>query len=452
MRESSPSGLRPLIALGTFAAPWLVAILIGAILLRTQAAAQTDRLGWIDAFFTATSAICVTGLTTINIGERLSSFGEGVVLALIQLGGLGIATFSTFLLVAAGRATLSTYFTTRSSLSAVRVNPLRLLLLVLVVTVVVEAAGAYWLYDLWGGSQSWWSATFHSISAFCNAGFSLFDQSLTAYRSDIAITATFCSLIALGGIGFIVLYQLGVWTIGKLLRRPVHLYLHTRVVLIGSVALWLLGAAMFLVFEYNASMAGMSSGDRVLASVFQSVSTRTAGFNTVDFSAMREPTLFFTMFLMLIGGAPGGCAGGIKVTTTVVILYAVYARVRGRDSVTMFRRTVPPALVRRAFTLLLLSLIFLTITVSVLLLTEEQHSVSDVRSDRFMLLAFEAVSAFGTVGLSAGVTPGLSVAGKLMIIVCMIVGRLGPLAVVFAVFKPRSAPPYEYPEEELAIG
>ncbi len=452
MPEPRQPGLQSLIGLAKFVAPWVTAILVGAILLRTDSATQTDQLGWIDALFTATSAICVTGLTTVDIGQRLSPFGEGVVLTLIQLGGLGISTISTFLLVTAGRAKFSTYFATQSSLSAVRVKPLRLLLFVFVVTAVVETAGVFILHDLWNGSQSWWSATFHSISAFCNAGFSLFDDSLTAYQSNTAINLTFCALIVLGGIGFIALYQMGIWLIGKTLRRPVRLYLHTRVVLVGSIALWVLGTVMFLVFERDMSLQGLSAGERALASFFQSVTTRTAGFNTIDFSAMREPTLFFTMFLMLIGGAPGGCAGGIKVTTTVVILYAVFARVRGRESVTMFRRTVPPELVRRSYTLLLLSLIFLTITVSVLLLTEERRAVSDVRSDRFMLLAFEAVSAYGTVGLSAGVTAGLSVAGKLMIIACMIVGRLGPLAVALAVFKPRPAPPFEYPSEELAIG
>lgn len=434
------------------ALPWIGAILLGTVLLRLRVASVGKPLGWIDALFTATSATCVTGLTTIDVGQRLSDFGQTVVLVLIQLGGLGITTLSTLLLVAAGRATLSQHYSAQNSLAAVRVNPLRLLWWVALSTFTLEALGAVGLYTCWGESESWWTSVFHSISAFCNAGFSLFPDSLTSYRLHPGINVIVTTLIMLGGVGFIAQYQILSWAFGTLRGRRKPLFLHGRAVLVGSAALWLIGAVMFLSVEWNNSLTELPAAGKALAAWFQSVTTRTAGFSTVDISAMREPTLFFTMFLMLIGGAPGSCAGGIKVTTVLVILATTRARVRGSEAVALFRRTVPENAVRRSFALLILSLLFLTFVTSVLLVTEERQPVSDVRTDRFLLLAFEAVSAFGTVGLSAGVTPGLSSTGRLIIIICMFVGRLGPLAVAVAVFQPRRAKLYEYPRENLAVG
>ncbi|MCO6436360.1 MAG: hypothetical protein J5J06_04650 [Phycisphaerae bacterium] len=453
--NSSATGERPARRLTgpvRVALAWIGVVLVGAILLRFPGAAAGEPLAWIDALFTSTSALCVTGLTTVTISEQLSTFGQTVVLVLIQMGGLGITTLSTFLLLAAGRATMSHVLAAKDTLAAVRVNPLRLLFWVLFSTVLIEAVGTIFLKWHLGASSTWWNAIFHSVSAFCNAGFSLFPDSLERFQSDVGVNFTITSLIILGGLGFIAIYQLLVWAAMLIRRRRNRLPLHARTVLSANVALWALGILLFMGFEWNGVMYGTSRGTGLLASWFQSVTTRTAGFNTLDFGLMREPTLFFTMFLMLIGGASGGCAGGIKVTTMAVVLASVRARLRGTETVALFRRTIPVAVVRRSFLILILSLIFLTLVVAGLLISEEQRPVGDIRGDRFMLLAFEAVSAFGTVGLSTGITAGLSVSGKLLIIVCMLVGRLGPLAVALAVIRPKKPPLYEFPEEELAIG
>lgn len=429
-----------------------VLIALGTALIKMPVAAAGTPVGWLDALFTATSAVCVTGLSTIPIGERLSFFGQVVLLGLIQAGALGITTMSTFLLVAAGRATLTHHVETQDQLAAVRVPPLRLLWWVLATTILAEAVGTLCLSRAMRDGDAWWSAAFHSVSAFCNAGFSLYPDSLTRFRSDPAAMGTIMALIALGGLGFIALRQISLWFGGVLRRRRTPLYLHTRVVLLASAVLWIGGAGIFLAFEWDNTMAGSNAAEKLGAGLFQSVTTRTAGFNTLDIGAMREPTLFFTLFLMLIGGAPGGVAGGIKVTTAAVILAAVIARVRNVDTVTLFRRTVPAELVQKAFQLATLSVLFLTFVVAGLLVTEEFLASRFAPTHHFLALVFEAVSAFGTVGLSTGITPELSEPGKVLIIVCMFVGRIGPLALALAVFRPQRRARFEYPREELAVG
>jgi trk system potassium uptake protein TrkH len=427
-------------------------IAVGTVLLQLPAAAQHASLTWLDALFTAASGVCVTGLSTISVGERLSTFGQTVLLALIQLGGLGITTVSTLLLVAAGRATLSHQVEAQDQLAAVRVKPLRLLLWVVTVTAVAEISGALVLSRRFDVGDAGWQAIFHSVSAFCNAGFSLFPDSLTGYRSDAVVQATIMTLIALGGLGFIALRQLSLWAGALLRRRRAPLLLHTRVVLAGSLGLWLAGAAMILLLEWDNTLADLPVGTRLGAGWFQSVTTRTAGFNTLAFGTMRESTLFFTLFLMLIGGAPGSAAGGVKVTTAVVILAAIRARLRNVEAVSLFRRTVPAELVQRAFQLVALAILFLTLIVAGLLITEEARSSLHAPTHHFLALVFEAVSAFGTVGLSTGLTPELSTGGKLLIILSMFVGRIGPLALALAVFRPRGRAAFEYAREDLAIG
>jgi len=434
------------------AVAWAGVILVGTVVLRLPASAKETPLGWLDALFTSTSAVCVTGLSTITISERLSMFGQITLLLLIQVGGLGISTASTFLLIAIGRATIARQVNAKDSLAAVRVGPLRLLWWVASITLIAEGAGTILLARRFGGPDGWWLGLFHSVSAFCNAGFSLFPDSLVRYRSDIVTNTTIAALIAVGGIGFIALRQIFMWTAGFLGRRRAPLFLHTRVVLLGSLALWVLGTLMFLVFEWHASTSMLSGGGKLLAAGFQSVTTRTAGFNTLDFSSMREATLFLTMLLMFIGGAPGSCAGGVKITTAIVVFAAARAHCRGVQTVAMFKRTIPPEIVQRGFQLVTLAVLFLCVVILGLLLTEEHLPAPGPQVDHFTSLAFEAVSAFGTVGLSTGITPTLSSAGKMLIIMTMYVGRLGPLMVALAIFRPRGRTLFEYPEEELAIG
>jgi trk system potassium uptake protein TrkH len=427
-------------------------ITIGAALLALPAASNGEPLAPVDALFTATSGVCITGLSTVDIGTRLSAFGQGTLLGLIQVGGLGITIISTFLLAAAGRATLGDMLSAGEALAAVRVRPFRLLGWVIAVTVTAEALGAVLLATRFSGGNSWWLAVFHSVSAFCNAGFSLFPESMAEYRNDPLVLGTISVLIMLGGIGFIVLRQTTLWVFGFMGSRRFPLFLHSRVVLLANVVVWTMGAMMLFGLEHGHALAGPSWIEALSGAIFQSISARTAGFNTIDLATLREPTLFLLMFLMLIGASPGSCGGGLKVTTVSVLFATVIARVRGVEWVTLLRRTVPAETVQRSFLLLSLTLLFLALVVTGLLFSEERAQVSGGRLDHLTVLAFEAVSAFGTVGYSAGVTPHLSAAGKLIIILCMFVGRLGPLAVALTILRPRRGPTFAYPQEQLAIG
>jgi len=431
---------------------WVALILVGTIALHAPSSLAEGPIAWLDALFTSTSAVCVTGLSTINVGQQLSPFGQTCLLALIQIGGLGISTVSTLVLLMAGQRSLAGENEAASALAGVHISAKRLVFFAIATTVIAESIGAFFLSMRFRGEDAVWSSVFHSISAFCNAGFSLNSDSLTGYVGDVRVNAIIGSLIALGGIGFISMHQFGAWVNARRRGQRQPIFLHLRVVLLASATLWVLAAGVFLFFEYNNSLSQMPFGEKLLASMFQSVTTRTAGFNTIDFASLREPTLLATMLFMLIGAAPGSCAGGIKVTTMVVILAAVRARVRGLKNVSLFSRMVPRPIVARAFYIATFSILFLGLVIMALVITEEMAPTAGIRGDRLTTLAFEAYSAFATVGLSTGVTPDLSSAGKLIIIITMFVGRLGPLALAMAVFAPKTVPKYEFPKEDLAVG
>lgn len=432
---------------------WLMIILFGAVMLRLPASSAGEPLVWLDAVFTSTSAVCVTGLSTIDVGHRLSGVGQGALLVLMQLGGLGISILSTVLFAMAGQATLSRQYQAQDALAAVRIKPLRLLAWVIPTVFVAEATGAAIIASrLGGGRDAWWQGVFHSVSAFCNAGFSLYPDNLARLRSDGWCLATIMLLIATGGLGFITLYQVFQWALAAVTRRRFPLFLHSRVVLVSSLWLWGLGAVMFAVFEWRHTMAGLSAGGKLLSALFQSVTTRTAGFSTLDFGSMRTPTLLFTTLLMLVGGAPGSCAGGLKVTTLAVILATIRARTRDLRPVALMQRTVPQDIVLRAFHIVALALLYLAAITVLMLIAEEGQAWTGQQPDRLVAVSFEAASALGTVGLSTGITPGLSASGKLLVIVTMFVGRLGPLMIALALFRPRPGVAFEYPKEELAVG
>lgn len=427
-------------------------ILIGAAFLHSPYSAAHGAIPMLDALFTSTSAVCVTGLSTIDVGTQLSRTGQGMLLLLIQLGGLGITTFSTFFLVAAGRATLSHHLETQDHLSSVRIRASRLLMWIIPFTLIVEALGALVLASRLPEGDRWWNAVFHSVSAFCNAGFSLYPDSLIRFRSDHVITGTVALLVVLGGLGFIVHLQILAWVTARIKRKPLRLFLHARVVIVSSLVLWIVGAAAMLILESGNILLGLPWKERISSALFQSVSLRTSGFSTWDWSTCREITLYSAMFFMFVGGGPGGCAGGIKVTTVAVLLATIRARLRGRDDVSLFQRTVPPAIVRRAFQLVIIALFFAAAVILALLASEEPIGPQADQGHIMTVMAFETVSAFSTTGLSAGATPDLSPAGKILMIVSMFVGRLGPLVIALAVLPEEAKPRFAYPREELAIG
>ncbi len=434
------------------------AILGGAALLMTPTASIGAPLGFIDALFTATSATCVTGLVVVDTGTHLSGFGQGVVLALIQLGGLGIMTYSSVFLLVLGRGlSFRGQALLEETLGRKQRTPAQKLVRdVFLYTLLIEAVGALLLTGVFWRSMplrdALYHGVFHSVSAFCNAGFSLNATSLMEYRADWGANCTVMGLIVLGGLGFTVLEDLAEawssWRSGS----PVRLRLHTKVVLLASAGLVLVGAACILVFERGNALAGLAPGERVLASLFQSVTARTAGFNTLDYGRLTNATLFLSLLLMFVGGSPGSCAGGIKTTTFVVVAGLFRDRFLGRRRVSLFRRTLPEGTVARSVTITTASFAFVTVLIFLLLGTDLAAVPHGEAGGRFLDLFFESVSAFGTVGLSTGITPTLSPVGRVLITLAMLVGRLGPLTMAMAAGMRGERGRFQYAEENLMVG
>jgi trk system potassium uptake protein TrkH len=435
---------------------YAAAILLGALLLSTPLAARGEALSFLDALFTATSAQCVTGLIVVDTGTRLSLFGQMVVLGLIQIGGLGIMTFSVyfFLYLRAG-VSLRGRWVLQETLMHKPVGSLpELIKGIFLMTIVIEGVGALFLSlafipDL-GLTEGIYSGIFHSVSAFCNAGFSLYPDSLVAYRGNALVNVTVMALIILGGIGFLVIQE--VLRVGIRRRRAerTRLSLHSRVVLLTSVFLIVYGTVLIGWLEAGHAFAEMTVAEGFWTALFQSVTARTAGFNTIDLNAFQTPTLFLIMFLMFIGASPGSAGGGVKTTTFALFLSVLYSRLRGNPNTNLFRRTVPDEIVTRALTLVLLAVIFIGIALFGLLIAQSQ--VEFELSREFLNYAFETVSGFATVGLSLGATGNLAGAGKLIIIVLMFVGRVGLLTMAFSIAGRRKPYAARYAEENIMIG
>ncbi|MBM4040863.1 MAG: hypothetical protein FJ290_20370 [Planctomycetes bacterium] len=440
-------------------APLLVGSFAGAILLGTAllalpiASESKQSIGVVNALFTATSAVCVTGLTVLDTGTAFTLFGQVVILALIQLGGLGIMTFSAAMFLMAGRAiSASQGVALQSMLDQESAREARTLVrFIALLTLAVEAAGAVALFFCFAGREGYtvqavYSAVFHSVSAFCNAGFSLYGRSFVEYRGHLGLNLTITTLIIVGGLGFPVLRDLLV--VGRRQRlgegRSPRLHTQTKVVLTTSAILIVGGALVFYLLELPSTLGPMRPGERVLASYFQSVTTRTAGFNTVDIAAVRTPVLVVLMFLMFVGASPGGTGGGIKTTTAAILFQAMRSAFRRRPEVELFGRTVPRSTIRRSIALVTLSALLL-LAAAVALTSAEPRQPFDK-------LVFEQVSAFGTVGLSTGITAALSDAGKLIILALMFAGRIGPLTLMFSLLGEGRPARYKYPNTHIMVG
>ena len=432
---------------------YLVVILFGTMLLSLPAASTGGPLELVDALFTATSALCVTGLGVVETGTAFTVFGKAVILALIQMGGLGVMTFSVvfFLFLGRGFSARGRWIITESFTPSPIRNVTSLLASIFLFTFLVEGAGALLLFlalraDMAAG-PALFAGVFHSISAFCNAGFSFFGTSFVRFRGNILVNATVCCLIVLGGIGFPVIHELAGRVRAKRQRRRVALSLHTRAVLTMTAALIVAGAALVFALEWSNELAPLAAKDKVLASLFQSITSRTAGFNTLDIGSLSVATLFILIMLMFIGASPGSCGGGIKTTSLAVLVAILSNRIRGRVRASLFRRTIPGETVSRSLAVFILAVITLTAGIVLLLITQPPPP-----REYFLTYVFEAVSAFGTVGLSMGVTPTLTTIGKLIIIVLMLLGRVGLLTVAYVVTSRRVAAPYRYGEEKVMIG
>lgn len=432
----------------------LIAVGTAGLLLLPGLYAGPD-LGFVDALFTATSAVCVTGLIVVDTATYFTPLGQAWIALLIQLGGLGILTFTTLVIQLLGRrASLEAGEAAGREASIVRhLDPRRLVRAVVASAIAVEAIGAALLWSGWSGEmeagRAVWPAVFHAISAFCNAGFSVFSDSLSGYQSAPLPVLTVSGLVILGGIGFVVLADLRARLVREDVRR---LSTHTQLVLWSSALLLVGGTALYAIFEWQNTLAGMSLPDRLVNAWFMSVTPRTAGFDTVDYSALTNPSLFLTIVFMVIGGSPGSAAGGLKTTTVALLGLLLWSRLRGRENVSIFGRTVPEETIQRAAGLTVGGIAILAAGVFALALTEfPARGVADRVS--FLSVIFEAHSAFGTVGLSMGATSDLTTGGRIVVTVLMFLGRLGPLAVVSAMAagSSRSAR-YRYATEDVAIG
>lgn len=432
----------------TLAIGFAFIIALGSFLLHLSAASRDgEPTRYIDALFTATSATCVTGLVVVDTGEHYSTFGQIVILTMIQMGGLGFMSMATlFAFFLKRRISLKERLILQESLNQSSIEGIvRLVRRVVLYALTIEAVGAAlfslrFLRDMSPGKAIYYGI-FHSVSFFNNAGFDIMGdfRSLTGYVNDPLVNLVTMALIVLGGLGFVVLSDL------TDLRSGRRLSLHSKVVLTMSGSLILFGAIVIFAFEYSnpGTLKPLDTGTKILSAFMQSVSPRTAGVNTVDLPALRQATQFFIVLLMFIGASPGSTGGGIKTTTFAALLGAVWAIIRGREDVVMFRYRLAQERVYKALTLTLLA-VALVLTATMILSTTEDHY--------FLMILFEVVSAFGTVGLSMGLTSDLTLFGKIVIMLMMFAGRLGPLTIGYALVPKRDRVLYREAEGKIIIG
>ena len=434
-------------------AGFILAIWIGAILLILPEASPKSPLSLVDALFTSTSATCVTGLTVIDIGNRLSLFGQLIVLTLIQIGGLGIMTISTMFIVMMGRRpSLTDMVAVQDTLMLRPERGFQFILRdVAILTAIIEGAGflMIFFYLLLNTNfpplTSLYIAIFHAISSFCNAGFSLFSNSLTGFQKSYFLNFVVCILIIMGGIGFLVLSEI------KEKKSFSMLSLHSKLVITTTVILLILGALLVTFMEWNNTMQSLSMPHKFLAGFFHSVSSRTAGFNTLPIGNMANETLFLLILLMFIGASPGPCGGGIKTSSFATIILLGIARLKGYENPQIFRRTISREAIGKAISIVMISMMIVIAGLMLLLLTEAGGIPRPESKGIFMELMFETVSAFGTVGLSTGITPNLTCTGKIILICIMLVGRVGPLAIAMAISR-QEIKRYHYAEESIMVG
>ena len=444
-----------LLVVVTFAG--LIVLGIGVLRLQLQTGSQMDE-SIITSAFTSVSAVCVTGLTIIDLSRDMDFGGQLAVLILIQIGGLGVLTVSNWVLLSL-RGRLGVYGTilTANTIGAhPRVSPTVLVRRIIVFTLASEGIGALVLFLRFlsdhPAREAAWLAVFHSVSAFCNAGFSLFSNSLMDYREDLVVNLTVMALIIVGGIGFVAAMDIIEQAAAALKGVRRKLAVHTRVVLGASLLLIATHALLFLVFEWNNTFATESPGGEFVQSFFLSVTSRTAGFNTVDVAHLTNMTLVVVIVLMVIGASPGSTGGGIKTTSMVVAVALVRAHLFNRPEAEVGRRRVPPELVAKALALIVLYGLVVIVGMIALQATEFGELPHQATRGIFLEHLFEVVSALSTVGLSMGLTTRLSDGGLVVLMVLMFVGRVGPLVIAASLIGERPQFDYRLPETDIMIG
>lgn len=430
---------------------FLVIVMVGTLLLMLPiSAAEGKSISFIDAFFMATSATCVTGLSTLSLADNFSFIGQIIMLILIQVGGLGYMTLYSSMTILLGKSLAVRDQVMMQDLLDISSfeDLVNMIKSIIKYTLVIELLGAFTLTLAFTAEgldfgESLYFGIFHSISAFCNAGFALFNNSLEGYALNPFVHGTVSFLIFLGGLGFIVLKELEF--IIRTKRHFVNLSVHSKIVLTVNLTLIVLVAIYLFFSEFLHGFADFNIFEKMQLALFQSITTRTAGFNTIGLGSLHTHTIYFLSLIMFIGASPGSTGGGIKTTTFAILFQSVKATLRGKDRVEFFDRTVPNRIVVRAIAIIVISLIIVSFFILLMMRIEPEHD--------FLALFFEVVSAFATVGLSLGITSYLSAAGKLTIVFLMFIGRVGPLTLAIAIGqKNKNTGNVDYPEGRVMIG
>ncbi|WP_209121359.1 TrkH family potassium uptake protein [Alkalihalobacillus sp. BA299] len=422
---------------------FLVFIVIGTLLLKLPTS-TTIHITWIDALFTATSAITVTGLVVVDTGTDFTVFGQVIIMCLIQLGGLGLMTFAVLIIMMLGKKIgLQQRILIQEAFNQTSLGGLvRLIKILVIFTLILESIAFIILSIRWvpefGWQEGMYQSLFHTISAFNNAGFSLWSDSLSGYVGDPIINLVITGLFVTGGIGFTVLADL--WD-KKNFRK---LTLHSKLMIVGTFVTNIIVMFVIFVLEYGnpATLGSLPLSDKLWGAYFQAVTPRTAGFNTLEIGDMTTASILLILLLMFIGAGSASTGSGIKLTTFLVMILATITFLRGRNETVVFERTIKQQTKIRALAIIVISILFIFITLFILTITENAP---------FLMVVFEVFSAFGTVGLSMGITGDLTIVGKQVIIVMMFIGRIGPLTLAFTLARPKKSN-VRYPDEEVFTG
>jgi trk system potassium uptake protein len=437
-----------------FVLSFAAVILTGGLLLWLPFSAGNGAIRFVDALFTSTSAVCVTGLVVVDTGTDFSLAGQIVTMGLIQIGGLGIITVSTvfFVLMGRGISFKGREIVQSTFLHTPRRDFVTVAKAVLLLAAISELGGALFLFARFSQDFAFWRAAYqsiyHSVSAFNNAGFSLFSNNLVGYQGDWIVNLAIMGLIVHGGIGFIVQYEV----LHRLRGLQRRLSVHTRLVLITTTILIGSGAILLFVFERQFLLREVPWGTKFLICLFQSVTPRTAGFNTVDIGLLQNDSILLTMILMFIGASPGSTGGGVKTTSIAILVLALWNRLRGIEEVNAFNRTIPREIVTRTVMILFASTVGVTLIASVLVIAGPSSAKLVESRDLFVQYLFDTISAFGTVGLSMGITPKLNVIQKYALILMMFAGRVGPLTLAFSLAREKVKKGMTYAEETVMVG
>jgi trk system potassium uptake protein len=444
---------------------FLLIIVIGGFLLMLPKATHTN-ISLVDAMFTSTSAVCVTGLIVVDTGSFFTLLGQTIILVLIQVGGIGIMTFASyFSYFFRGVSSYQNQLVIGEMMNTEKIGEVfSVLKKIILITFIIEGIGVFLIFQSVGSSEiqtfddRLFFSVFHSVSGFCNAGFSTLGNSLyeSPYRFNYPLHLIITILIIFGGLGFPVVINLVRFVKVKIIflasslfsrkhvfQTPWLLNINTRIVLITSLVLTIAGTVLFFLFEYNNTLAGHSLSGKIVTSFFGSVTSRTAGFNTVDTSALNIPTLLIVMFLMWIGASPGSTGGGIKTSSFAIAVLNIISIAKGKSRLEIFNREISVISVYRAFTVIILSIFVIAVSSFTILLLNPEMGLLNI--------VFETVSAYGTVGLSRGITAGLDPLGKIVLILTMFIGRISMLTLLIAVFKRVSSEKYQFPSENILI-